>query len=93
MEAAAVMLVELRFGVETRTAGAAGNADGVLRQPEVFVHMGEINIDAATEWHFQSNCGRKGGEWKVEEEVEVQVDGDVLSEKEKRGCALAWRCS
>lgn len=56
MEAAAVMLIELGFSVETGTAGVTGNADGVLRQPEVFVHMGEIDIDAAAEGHGERNC-------------------------------------
>lgn len=56
MEAAAAMLVELGFGVETGTAGVAGNADSVLRQPEVFVHMGEIYVDATAEGHGERKC-------------------------------------
>lgn len=31
--------------------------------------------------------------WRgMEVDAEVDVDGDVLALKEKRGCALAWRC-
>lgn len=56
MKAAAVMLVELGFGVETGTAGVAANADGVPWQPEVFVHMGEIDVDAGAEGHGERNC-------------------------------------
>lgn len=57
VEAAAIVLVEFGFAVEAGTACRAGNADGVLRRPEMFVHMGEVDVDTTAEGHSEVLCG------------------------------------
>lgn len=53
VEAATVMLVQLGFVVKTCTTCGAGNTDGVLRRPEMFVHMGEVDVDTTAKGHSE----------------------------------------